>query len=331
MFRPAFGANILHDPRMPLSLSRDLAALEKLAFKRVERVGPLLTEIHALLDADSSHADHRMLNVVREWLLTPFTLWPIDFHGVGQMIVTIAREGGEIPADVRFLLSQVSALPNKKACQAVATYERLVETGSYESLCKSPVKFDEKEKRLMQSADFVKDWKRLGALFDLTKQRGKKGIIRRSLVQERNFRPGFDFQATDDTKRFQTAFDAFCHRWNLYGMEHDRPLLLKLTVNLTAHGTMIVIPAFWSFDHKRDLDWKRIMKLHRVRGVPRQGPKLSSGRLERSEQGKEARRLWKESGESGLRGDKRYAWIKKRLGLSDETDNSSIRRLRREK
>ena len=312
---------------MPLSLSRDLAALKKLAFKRVDKVGPLLTEIHALLDADSSHPDQRMLNVVRQWLLTPFTLWPVDFHGIGQLVVTSARERGEIPADVRFLLNQVSALPTKAACRAVATYERLVETGSYESLSKSPVKFAEKEERLMQSADFVDDWRKLGVLFDLTKRWGKNGVIRRSLVQERNFRSGFDFKAADDTKRFQTAFDAFCHRWNLYGMEKNRPLLLKLTVNLTAHGTMIVVPAFWSFDHKRDLDWKQIMKLHRIRGVPRQGPKLSSGRLERSEQGKKARRLWKESGERGLRGEKRYVWMKKRLGLTDQTDNRTIRRL----
>ena len=316
---------------MSLNLNRDLAALKKLAFKRFEKVGPLLKEIHAVLDANASHPEQDLLNVVREWLLTPFTLWPVDFHGIGQLVVSVVRSSGELPGDLRFLLVQVRALPTKEACQAVSAFERLVETGSYESLNKSSVKFAEKEKRLMQSEEFVTDWKKLGALFDLSKRWEGNGVIRRSFVQERNFRPNFDYQAEDETKRFQTAFDAFCHRWNLYGMQYDRPLLLKLTVNLTAHGTMIVVPAFWSFDYKRDLDWKQIMKLHRVRGVPRQGPKLSSGRLDRSEQASKGRRLWKEAVEKNLRGDDRYAWVKKGLGLSDNTDNSSIRRLLREK
>ena len=51
----------------------------------------------------------------------------------------------------------------------------------------------------------------------------------------------------------QAVFDAFCMRWNLYGMQGDRPLVTKLSVNLTPHGTMIFIPAYWSFDYKRDV------------------------------------------------------------------------------
>jgi hypothetical protein len=54
-------------------------------------------------------------------------------------------------------------------------------------------------------------------------------------------------------------------------MEGDRPLLLKLTVNLTPFGTMILIPGYWSFDPKRDLNWKAITALHRARGVQRYG------------------------------------------------------------
>jgi len=67
--------------------------------------------------------------------------------------------------------------------------------------------------------------------------------------------------------RFHAVFDVFCQRWHLYGMRRDRPLLLKLTANLTPFGTMIFIPTYWSFDQKRDLNWRAITALHKARGV----------------------------------------------------------------
>jgi hypothetical protein len=49
----------------------------------------------------------------------------------------------------------------------------------------------------------------------------------------------------------------------------DRPLLLKVSVNPTPHGTMIVTAALEPGSH-RDLDWKFIGKLHRARGARKQ-------------------------------------------------------------
>src|SRR6185436_14730473 len=116
------------------------------------------------------------------------------------------------------------------------------------------------------------------------------------------------FSWKTEAERFQNVFDAFCHRWDLYGMElrkipnskiqipnksqnpnpnsvcslseewEDRPLLLKLTVNVTPYGTIIVVPKYWSFDPKRDLKWGAVTSLHKMREVKRQGPKLSPGR-----------------------------------------------------
>ncbi len=40
-------------------------------------------------------------------------------------------------------------------------------------------------------------------------------------------------------------------------MRGDEPLLMKLSVNITPHGTMIFIPAYWSFDAKRDVGGER--------------------------------------------------------------------------
>ena len=151
------------------------------------------------------------------------------------------------------------------------------------------------------------------------------------MVQERNFRPSdwrFSWQTAEE--RFRNVFDAFCHKWNLYGVEKDRPLLLKLTVNVTPYGTVIMIPKYWSFDPKRDLKWGAVTKLHRVREVKRQGPKLSPGKSARRDEAARAKELWEEATRAGLKGDRRKQWVMGRLGWDARTDESKLRRMMRE-
>src|SRR5256885_3182665 len=82
----------------------------------------------------------------------------------------------------------------------------------------------------------------------------------------------------------------------------DRPLLQKLSVNLTAFSTMIEVPKYWSFDPKRDLKWGAVTKLHRMREVRRQGPKLSPSRAARHTEAALARRVWREGARGGVEG-----------------------------
>jgi len=105
--------------------------------------------------------------------------------------------------------------------------------------------------------------------------------------------------------------------------------LLKLTVNVTPYGTVIMIPKYWSFDPKRDLKWGAVTKLHKMREVKRQGPKLSPSRSARREEGDRARALWTEATKAGLKGDRRTQWVMGRLGWDARTDESRLRRLLR--
>jgi len=147
------------------------------------------------------------------------------------------------------------------------------------------------------------------------------------MSQERNFRDGWEFEWADERRRFELFFDAMCYRWKLYGMEGDRPLLLKVSVNPTPHGTMIVIPRHWSLDPNRDLDWKFIGRLHRARGARRQGPKLSSGRMKRMAEAEEAKRLWEEAKRRGLRGGERYDYVRERMGRDVRMHPGWLRKL----
>src|SRR5262249_52964745 len=163
--------------------------------------------------------------------------------------------------------------------------EHAVKAGSYESLIQAQYKFDLLEGELCKNEEFKGDWERLKAQSGVEKYRNAKGVIRRRRVEERNFRgKDWKFSWQTEADRFQVVFDAFCHRWDLYGMEWDRPLLLKLSVNLTPFSTMIEVPRYWSFDPKRDLKWGAITMLHRTREVLRQGPKLSPIRAARGDE-----------------------------------------------
>jgi hypothetical protein len=118
--------------------------------------------------------------------------------------------------------------------------------------------------------------------------------------------------------------------WNLYGMLHDEPLLLKLAVNLTPYATMIVIPAYWSLDPKRDVRWGEIARLHRARARQRQGAALKEGKEHRRKQVLKLGELDAEAKRRGLRGELKHAFLCEGLGWVPETSAKRLSRLRTE-
>jgi hypothetical protein len=263
------------------------------------------------------------------------------------------------------LLKLIDSPPAVATQSVVAEFERFVESGRYEKMLKQAEKFDEQEKALLQNEQLAAEWAELKRTFNLKDFQNARGVIRRRMSQERNFREeswrfewpaplsargpqnakcsSLDGQLTggglgkslgqgevgvssDSTaspslnvepgtlnsqirRRFHLFFDAFCYRWKLYGMEYDRPLLLKISVNPTPHGTMIVIPGHWSLDPRRDLDWNIINRLHRARGAKKQGPKMSAGRIEKLADAKRVKRLWNSARTKGLKGDALHEYI----------------------
>lgn len=312
---------------MKPDLQADLNALRQLPFKRYDKLNVVMSGLHDLLAEARPVLVAELTEVLRGWLLTPFTLWPVDFQGIAEWIVDCHRKGRAVSPDVVFVLNQVRELPDVKVCKAVIRYERLVEAGNYEQLVKSHEKFTERETQLMNSDEFQQNWNWLKDNYRQEFGRSRKAVHRRSLVQERNFRPDFEFSGSRRNRRYQAAFDAFCYRWNLYGMEGDRPLLLKVSVNLTAHGTMIVIPAYWSFDRRRDLKWDAIMELHKLRNEGRQGPKLSSNRMEKAGLAKLAKAVASSARKRGLRGEAVFEAIRKGVAQLAVADSREIRRL----
>jgi hypothetical protein len=310
---------------MNLQKEKDLKRLKKLAFRRMSECAKVVEMYHS---APERIRQHPQLQEMYEWMFVPFSLWPFDISGAVSVMIGRLSSGRQVDKDFQFLFGLLGDLPHPGTCETISEYEHQVKGGNYESLIKAQHKFDLKEKMLAENSDFRADWNAIKYRFDVSKFQSETGIIRRRMVSERNFRPqGWDFKWRTTEDRFKLIFDAFCHKWVLYGMEFDKPLLQKLSVNITPFGTMIFIPRYWSLDHNRDLRWPEINNLHHSRGIPRQGQKLSASQIERTHQAADARRYWKEATQAGLKGEKRVDLVLSKLGWHPDTDPKQLRRL----
>ena len=315
---------------MPVDLTADLERLRQLAYHRFETAGDLVRRYHALSAQQRAHPLTPALIRVYAWLFVPFTLWPIDMEGLFDALLTQVESGRKTAKAFDGLLGLIPAVPAVNTQAVTAAHEHAVEAGDYAPMIRAHCKYEETERKLAKDPEFLRQWAHIKTHFAVEQYQDAKGIIRRTLVSERSMRANWAFSARTAADRFQAAFDLFCFRWHLYGMKGDSPLLQTLTVNLTPYGTMIFIPAYWSFDPKRDLDWKAITALHRSRGVRKQGEKLGSNQRERDRQARKALRLWEALGKQGVRGEARMTRIKQALGLDPRTDDSTLRRLIRD-
>lgn len=307
---------------MKKALSSDLKRLQKLAFRRAERCGPLLEQFHALQSKIDCHSAGASLWRVYDWLMVPFSLWPIDFAGLAKHLLSILQQGDHVDQDILLLLKIVGNPPDAETQTTVGSFEHFVEAGQYDHLLRQPEKFQEGENTVKRDRELKKTWNQIKQRWDVSLFRNPHGVIRRRMSQERNFRDNWAFDWHDTKSKFHLFFDAMCYRWWLYGMENDDPLLLKISVNPTPHGTMILIPRHWSLDLARDLYWNKIGNLHRAHKPIRQGPKLSPARIEKHKQADQVLKLWDEAGTQKIRGDARFEYVLKKMRRTGGTDSA---------
>jgi hypothetical protein len=314
---------------MKRSLRVDLAKIRQLAFRRMEKCGDLLRRLYRLRVYIDRRADAELVWNVYDWLSVPLTLWPVDFEGLARHLLALVERKTPADGQLALLLRLIGAPPPAEAQRVVGDYEHDISQGRYEKLVLQQAKFVELENQLAADPELRAAWTELKQHFKIDRFQNQRGVIRRRMSQERNFREGWNFDWRSRKARFLVTFDALCYRWDLYGVEKDRPLLLKVSVNPTPHGTMIVIPRHWSFDKRRDLNWAEIGKLHRAHGASRQGPKLSVARVQRLEEALAAKQHYDEATRHGLRGDARHAAVLRKLGKDPRTDASCVKRLLR--
>jgi hypothetical protein len=311
------------------SVELDLNRLKSRAFDRAKSAEPVLRRYHAIA-SDLEPGDAVRLQILYDWFFAPLVLWPFNIQDVLESYLSALEKGKRLNARQRLLADLLHAAPGETIWAAVAEHEVHVQKGAYEDLVKSQAKYAQVELAIRSDAQLLDQWARIKTAFDVDAFRDHKGVIRRTMGSERNLRPSFSVDTSRREDMFHVSFDAFCLRWNLYGMQNDEPLLLKLAVNITPYGTMIHIPAYWSFDPKRDIRWGAIAKLHRLRVPGRQGTALAEGKADRRRLARLLVRLDQEAKRLGLKGEPKHAFLCQGLGWVPETSARRVTRLRRE-
>ena len=314
---------------MAKALDLDLKKLKNRAFYRAEWAEEVLRRYHSAIRHFNAAAVQQLCPLYT-WMFVPPTLWPFNVQDALADFLTALEKKKRLNARQRLLLDLLPEPPDETVCTAVADHELHVQKGVYENLVKTQAKYAQNELAIRTDPELCRQWARLKAAFDVQAYRDHKGVIRRTMSAERNLRPSFSVNVRRREEVFQAAFDAFCLRWNLYGMQNDEPLLLKLAVNLTPYGTMIHIPAYWSFDPKRDIRWDAIAKLHRVRVPGRQGSALADGFAQRMKDAAKLRRLDQKAARLNLKGEKKHTLLCAGLGWVPDTSPKRLARLRAE-
>lgn len=311
--------------RKASGLNHDLNRLRQLAYHRFESSENLVRLFAPFRRID--HPDFDRLQRLYDWLFVPITLWPFNIEGLFRAALERASTRKCLDKSMVLVVDLLPPVPSERTRRAVSEHEHAVQHGNYEPLIRAGYKYHQVEQELARDQKFQDQWSAIKAQFDVTKFADHKGIIRRRLVAERSMREDWAFRWRKTADRFHVVFAAFCQRWNLYGMQGDRPLLLKLTANLTPFGTMVFIPAYWSFDPKRDLNWRAITALHKARGVQKQGIKLISNEQARRIEALRAAQLSKQAAALNLKGEARRSWIMAELRLDPRTDERQLRRI----
>ena len=314
---------------MTKALERDLKKIESRAYHFAEWAEDTLRRYHAAIPNWQDAAAAR-LRALYDWMFVPLTLWPFNIHEMLNDLLAALEQGKRLSRQQCLIIDLLPEPPDEAICAAVADHERRVQTGSYENHVTTQAKFAQAELTLQNDPELQRQWARIKATFKVPAYADYKGVIRRTMGTERNLRPSFSVNLHSRADTFRAAFDAFCLRWHLYGMQHDEPLLLKLAVNITPYGTLIHIPSYWSLDTSRDIRWEAIASLHRVRVPGRQGAKLAEGKAERMKLAKKLRRLDQEVLRLKLKGEKKHAFLCEGLGWVPGTSARRLSRLRAE-
>jgi hypothetical protein len=312
------------------TLAEDMSFLGTLTFQKPEELEPLMTDIHAILADPELKQFHKFARTLRGWVLVPFSLWIIEFKTFGAHACKQMRIDRKLDRTVAAILGHLEALPPKMAQQLVAEREALVRQGNYDPYLTKvgKAKYQAAMKKLLADPRFKKVWDDFCSRHDLSLLADYKGVLRRLMSSERNFRPeNWKFDPTDPKSVMQAEMDCICGCFCLYGVQNGEPLLMKLTVNATPFGVMLFIPRYWSLDHCRDILWGEIKKLLKAWGVLRQGEKWSLVRIERDHLRIAAHMANELAIKEGHKATDRLGFVSQAIGLPEDTDPANLRKL----
>ncbi|MDB6025750.1 MAG: hypothetical protein JWM68_1973 [Verrucomicrobiales bacterium] len=318
---------------MARNLASDKKHLEQRVFSRQKKALRLLEDLHELLNSPKHDRYYHLLEIICEGIITPYTTWTADFKGYGEHVCRLLQQGKRISPQMIATIRRMADLPAEPIRFLIAETETKVKKGNYDPFLSpgAQSKYSFYELDLVNSKEFQADLAEFCREWDLTKEYDEYRIVRRTQMCERNFRPkDWVFTGKGKKELFQYALDVFCGTWELYGLEEKEgrpfPLLQKLSINATANGLMIFIPAYWSFDFKRDLNWPEFNKLQKARCSGRVGAKSATARMEYNAHLRRILAAKEEAKHLKLKGKEFYLHLRKTVKITTDTDDRTIRR-----
>ena len=307
------------------------AELGKLGFRHQQKYGRVFKQLY-LAERNAAHIrDQQHLAFIRKWLLVPYSFWPIDFGGLGRYVASEVAAGRTLKPQIETILGMLRRMPSKAAQQIIIEHESEVEAGEYGRFMRVSAKFEAMQRAKMLDPRFQADWARLCREHNIEKYRNNpRRIIRRTMVMERNFKPPewMILSLDEEEELLQLAIDALCYDHCLYGVEGDgKPLLLKVTVNVTAFGLLIGVPSYLLPDFKRDFNWNNMAKLLEALGAESIGEKRASTEQEKIDIAVRTLRAAERADALGLVGAERIQFIVKEGSHPPSTDARKIRKL----
>ena len=285
--------------------------------------------------------------VMTEMLLQGGALFPVRTHYVANYLLLALESPASETRSTIMPFARLLAAAEDGVCgnnryiaeqaNTVAIHEHLSDERRFDGAIANSYKFDSYTQKLKENERFWTEWASLkndSAAHDFW---GASGTIQRSGLQENNMQCRWRPHFRSIEQRFQSTFDLFCWKWFLFGMQRgkdggrDEPLVEKLTYSIGPHGTTMFIPGYWSIDLHRDFELREITRLHKARGVARQGEKLDQNRTEFLEQARRVQAANHKAKQMSLHGEKRFRFLKEKASLDFRTDDAHIRRLLRVK
>ncbi|MFN7142033.1 MAG: hypothetical protein ACK4UN_22155, partial [Limisphaerales bacterium] len=108
-------------------LEEDKLVIGNLPFKRLPTLEQAIHYVHMLLAIPEQERDADWFQLMRYWLMIPYTLWPVDFQNFIEDIAPRILDGKPMIHQERKVLENFQVLPNKKLIKLITSIELRVQ------------------------------------------------------------------------------------------------------------------------------------------------------------------------------------------------------------
>ena len=129
----------------------DLDRLQKFAFSRAAETVATLERFQNSSKLIDRHPLSSQIWNLYDWLLAPYSLWPIECRSIAEEILSSLRSRIGLDETQKLVLKTLDRAPEPARVERIAAFEHTVQAGTYGVLVKQWEKYEETSARLIAS------------------------------------------------------------------------------------------------------------------------------------------------------------------------------------